>query len=195
MSVDPKFTINEYLGVLPTGTFYWMNYVLKTIKCLGFHSEHRAEKFLPTWQLMDVLHRLKLLNALTALTLLLFQLVRSLTVKGTYVKKPVQGLNLDRRSISGLEPEMPVTHSDHWEKGSCTFVNNFIISILQESLFLWVIQRNCQHRRLYVSNGGRDSLLSVLMGWAIRGSKLGRARYLSLFRKVQTDSEIHAAVY
>jgi len=150
MSVDSKLTIKERLGVLPTGTSYWMNYVLKSVKCLRFHSEHRAAKFLPTWQLMDALPRLKLLNVLTAFTLVLFQLVRSFTAKGTHVKKPVQCLNLNRWSISGLEPEMPVTHSDHWEKGSCIFVNNFIISILRENLFLWVIQRNCQHRRLRV---------------------------------------------
>ena len=40
---------------------------------------------------------------------LLCSLVRSLTSQVIYVHEPVQGLNLNRRSISGLEPEMPVT--------------------------------------------------------------------------------------
>jgi len=54
---------------------------------------------------MDVLLRLKLLNALTALPLLLLSLVRPFATKGIYLNKPVQGLNLNRRSISGLEHE------------------------------------------------------------------------------------------
>ena len=72
-------------------------------KCqiLGFHSEHRASKLLPTWQMMDVLLRLKFLNALTAFTLLLCYLVRSFTAKGMYLKK----------GRSGFEPEMLVTFS------------------------------------------------------------------------------------
>ena len=37
-SADSKLTINEHLGVLPTGTSYWVNYVLKC-QNLGFHSE------------------------------------------------------------------------------------------------------------------------------------------------------------
>jgi hypothetical protein len=44
---------------------------------------------------MDVLPRLKLLNSLTALTFLLFQLVRSFTAKGIYLKE----------ARSGFEPE------------------------------------------------------------------------------------------
>jgi hypothetical protein len=41
---------------------------LRPQKCqsLGFHSEYRAAKLLPTWQLMDCLLNLKRLNALTA---------------------------------------------------------------------------------------------------------------------------------
>jgi len=35
--------------------------------------------------------------------------VRSFTAKGIYLHEPVQGLNLNRWSISGLETEMPVT--------------------------------------------------------------------------------------
>jgi hypothetical protein len=60
---------------------------------------------------MDVLSRLKLLNALTALTPPAVFPVRSFTAKGICVREPVQGLNQNRRSISGLEPEMPVTYS------------------------------------------------------------------------------------
>ena len=37
--------------------------------------------------------------------------VRSFTAKGIYLHEPVQGLNLNRRFISGIEPEMPVTIS------------------------------------------------------------------------------------
>jgi len=47
---------------------------------------------------MDILPRLKLLNTLTALTLLLFQLVRSFTVKGIYLKE----------ARSEFEPELSV---------------------------------------------------------------------------------------
>jgi hypothetical protein len=36
-------------------------------------------------------------------------LVRSWTAKGVCLHESVQGLNLYRRSVSGLEPEMPVT--------------------------------------------------------------------------------------
>jgi len=62
---------------------------------------------------MDVLSRLKLLNALTALTPTAVFPVRSFTVKGICLHEPVQGLNLNRRSILGLEPKMPVTiHTD-----------------------------------------------------------------------------------
>jgi hypothetical protein len=47
---------------------------------------------------MDVLLRLKFLNALTALTLLLFFPARSFTAKGIYLKE----------ARSGFEPESPV---------------------------------------------------------------------------------------
>jgi len=33
----------------------------------------------------------------------------SFTATGIYLHEPVHGLNLNRQSISGLEPEMPVT--------------------------------------------------------------------------------------
>jgi len=48
-------------------------------------------------------------NALTALIPPVVLPVRSFTAKGICVYEPVQGLNLNRRSISRLEPEMPVT--------------------------------------------------------------------------------------
>jgi hypothetical protein len=47
---------------------------------------------------MNVLPRLKLVNALTTLTFLLFLLVRSFTAKGIYLKE----------ARSGFEPESPV---------------------------------------------------------------------------------------
>jgi len=53
----------------------------------------------------------QVLNALTALTLLLCYLVRSFTAKGIYLKKGRSGLNLNRRSISVLEAVMSVTFS------------------------------------------------------------------------------------
>jgi len=57
---------------------------------------------------MDVLSTLELLNAFTALTLPAVFPVRSFTAKGICLHEPVQGLNLNRRSVSGLEPGMPV---------------------------------------------------------------------------------------
>jgi hypothetical protein len=88
-----------------------MNYDLKSDKVSGFAQSNQAAKLLPTSQLMDVLPRLKLLNALTSLTPLLSSLVRSFTAKGIYLHEPIQGLNLNLQSISGLEPKMPVTYS------------------------------------------------------------------------------------
>jgi hypothetical protein len=58
---------------------------------------------------MDVLPRLKLLNALTAVTSPAVTLVRSFTAKGMYLHEPIQGLNLNRLAITRLETEMPVT--------------------------------------------------------------------------------------
>jgi hypothetical protein len=58
---------------------------------------------------MDALPRLKLLNSLRHSHFLLCSLVRSFTAKGIYLHEPVQGLNLNNQSISGLEPETPVT--------------------------------------------------------------------------------------
>jgi len=55
--------------------------------------------------------RLKLLNALTTLTPPAVFPVRSFTAKGICVHEPVEGLKLNRRSISGLEPVKPLTIS------------------------------------------------------------------------------------
>jgi len=62
---------------------------------------------------MDVLSRLKLLNALMALIPPALFPVRSFTGKGICLHESVQGLNLNCRSISGLEPEMLVTEGEH----------------------------------------------------------------------------------
>jgi hypothetical protein len=59
--------------------------------------------------LKDVLPRLKLLNALTAVMPPAVTLVRSFPGKGMYFHEPVQGLNLHQPSITRLETEMPVT--------------------------------------------------------------------------------------
>ena len=64
------------------------------------------------------------MNALTALTPPAVFPVRSFTAKEICVHEPVQGLNLNRRSISGLEPEMPVKRSN-------TTFNWAIIKLLQ----------------------------------------------------------------
>jgi len=58
---------------------------------------------------MEVLSRLKLLNVFTALTLPAVFPSYVIDSQGIYLPEPVQGLNLNRRSISGFEPEMPVT--------------------------------------------------------------------------------------
>jgi len=59
---------------------------------------------------MDVMPRLKFLNAITAFTQVYgFPYLDHLQRKESIYMEPVQGLNLNRRSISGLEPEIPVT--------------------------------------------------------------------------------------
>jgi len=57
----------------------------------------------------DVFHRLKFLNAITAFTSLTVFLFNHLQPTKSIYIEPVQGSNLNRRYISGLEPEMPVT--------------------------------------------------------------------------------------
>jgi len=54
---------------------------------------------------MDVLPRLKLLNALTAHTPVHVPYLYYLQTKEFIRMRPVHGLNLNRRSISGLEEE------------------------------------------------------------------------------------------
>jgi len=107
-----NLTINEHLGVLPTGTFYWVNCFLRCVKVLGFTLKHQAAKLLPTWQLMVVLPKHKLSNVLTALThSCCFSLLRHLQPKEVSSIKHVWSLNLNRRSNSGIEPARPVTIS------------------------------------------------------------------------------------
>jgi hypothetical protein len=94
-----------------------MNHALnnKIVSC--FIQKHSAAKLLPTRQLRNVLHRLKFLNAITAFTpLTVFPFNHLQPTKSIY-REPVQGSNLSRRYISGLETEMPVTkpsQSSNW---------------------------------------------------------------------------------
>jgi len=46
-----RLMINKHLGGLPTGTSYWTNYVLSSVKVSGFTEKHWAAKLLSTWQL------------------------------------------------------------------------------------------------------------------------------------------------
>jgi len=57
---------------------------------------------------MDVLSRLKLLNVLTALTRPSVFPVTSFRGNGICPHEPVQGMNLNCRSISGLEPQIVI---------------------------------------------------------------------------------------
>jgi hypothetical protein len=41
----PQLTINEHLGLLPTGTSYSMNYVLRSVKVLGFTELQNSYQF------------------------------------------------------------------------------------------------------------------------------------------------------
>jgi hypothetical protein len=60
---------NEHFWVSSTGTSYPRNYVLKSIKVLGFTKEHRTADHPTALQLMDDLPRVMILNALAALIL------------------------------------------------------------------------------------------------------------------------------
>jgi len=71
---------------------------------------HSVAKHLPTRHVTNVLPRLKLLSAMTTFTPLAVFLIKSFTTKKSIYMEPVQGWNLNRRYISGFEPEMPVTH-------------------------------------------------------------------------------------
>jgi hypothetical protein len=57
---------------------------------------------------MNVLPKLQFLNAITAFTPLMGFLIKSFATNKSIYMGPIQGLNLKRRYISGLEPEMPV---------------------------------------------------------------------------------------
>ena len=82
-----------------------MNRALNNNKVSCFIKKHSAAKLLPTRELMNVLPRLKFRNAIMVFTRLTVRLIKSFTTNMV----PVQGLNLNRPSISVLEPEMPVT--------------------------------------------------------------------------------------
>jgi len=86
-----------------------MNHVLKDNKFSCFIQKHSVAKLLPTRQLKNVLHRLKFFYAITAFTPLTDFLFNNLQPTKSIYIEPVQGSNLNRRYISGLEPEMPVT--------------------------------------------------------------------------------------
>ena len=68
-----------------------------------FIQKHSAAKLLPTRHAINVLPKLKLLNASYGF------LVKSFIPTTSIYMEPVQGLNLNRQYISGLEPEVPVT--------------------------------------------------------------------------------------
>ena len=99
------------LRVLPTGAYYGMNCVLNSFKVSGFTQKHRNAKLL-TWQLMDILPSLKLLNAVTTLILSCwFPCFCYLQPKGIYLKE----------ARSGLEPESPVHFRTWtWKAGDIT---------------------------------------------------------------------------
>jgi hypothetical protein len=77
---------------------------LNNVSC--FIQKHSVAKLLPTGHVINGLPRLKLLNAMTTF------LIKSLTTKKSIYMESVQGMDLNRRYISGLEPEMPVTHGN-----------------------------------------------------------------------------------
>jgi hypothetical protein len=87
-----------------------MNYVLKSDKDSGIHSEKPSSKT-PTNLTVDGCSAQAQVFECSndPHTLLLFSLVRSFQAKVIHLHEPVQGLNLNRQSISGIEPEMPVT--------------------------------------------------------------------------------------
>ena len=98
--------------MLPTGTSYWVNYVLRSVKVSGFTQKVWAAKLLSAWQLMDVLSSLKLLNALTALTIYCcFPYLCYLHLKGIFLDQV----------CSGVETESPVSFNT-W---TCTASNAF----------------------------------------------------------------------
>ena len=78
----PQLAINEHLGVLTTGTSYWMNYVLR------FHWETLCCKTPPNLTVDGCSSQAQALEFLNGThMLLLFCLVRSFTAKGIYLKE------------------------------------------------------------------------------------------------------------
>ena len=97
-SVDPKLTLNEHFWGSLTGTpTEWITSSKWQKSRILLRKKKPSCKTPTTWQLMDLLSRLKLLNALTALTPPAVFPVRSFTAKGLCVHEPVQGLNLKCR--------------------------------------------------------------------------------------------------
>jgi hypothetical protein len=110
--VVAKLTVNERFWVSPIGTYHSVNYVHKSVTALGFTQKHRATKLPSTWQLMDVLSRLMLLNALTAL--ILFAVSPSYVInsrKSPFLNDWPIGIYLIV-ACSGFEPESPVHFMD-----------------------------------------------------------------------------------
>ena len=68
-----------------------------------FIQKHSVAKLPPTRHVINVLPRLKLLMPPTVF------LVKSFIPTKSIYMEPVQGLNLNRQYISGLEDELPVT--------------------------------------------------------------------------------------
>ena len=64
---------------------------------------------------------------------------------------------------------------------------NFVTKSLQASdrivYFCGLFNETVSIEDSVTSNGGRDSLLSVVMGWAIRGSKPSKAKMVISFQK------------
>jgi len=87
-----------------------MNHVLNNNKVSCFTRKHSIAKLLPARQL-NVLPRLKFLNAITAFTSLTGFLIKSFTTNKICLHGARSGFvqYLHRRCISGFEPEMPVT--------------------------------------------------------------------------------------
>jgi len=75
-----------------------MNHVLNNNKVLCFTQKHSVAKLLPTRQLMNVLPRLKFLNAITASTRLTNFFIKSFTTNKIYLYG----------ACSGFEPELLV---------------------------------------------------------------------------------------
>ena len=85
-----------------------MNHVFNNNNISRFIQKHSVTKLLPTRYLTNVLHKLKFLNVITAFTSLKVLFLNHLQPTKSIYIEPVQGSKLNRRYISGLEPEMQV---------------------------------------------------------------------------------------